>query len=74
MLFGSSALIVKEYSPQRHRVRRVRSIFLNKNSLLRALRASAVQSPSPASQVSLKNLVLKPNIPTLQHAISVLSA
>ena len=52
----------KEYSPQRHRVRRVRSIFLIKNSLLRALRASAlkvvadpsfggsaVQSPSPCA-------------------------
>jgi hypothetical protein len=40
---------VKEYSPQRHRVRRVQEYFLIKNSLLRALGVSAVQSPSPAS-------------------------
>jgi hypothetical protein len=68
MLLGSSGLIVREYSPQRHRGRRGRSIFLIKNSLLRALCASAVQSPSPASQVSLKNLLLKPNTPILQYS------
>jgi hypothetical protein len=35
----------KEYSPQRRRVRRVRSIF-NKDFLLRVLSASAVSFPS----------------------------
>jgi hypothetical protein len=67
-------MIVREYSPQRHGVRRVRSIFLIKNSLLRALRASAVQSLSPVSHGSLKNLLLKPNTPVLQHSIFVLCA
>jgi Uri superfamily endonuclease len=52
---GYSGFCVKKYSTQRHRVRRDRRIFLIKNSLLRVLRASAVQSPSPASQESLKN-------------------
>jgi hypothetical protein len=47
----------KKYSPQRHRVRRDRENFLIKNSLLRVLRASAVQSPTPASQENLKPLI-----------------
>jgi len=34
--------------------------FLIKNSLLRVLRASAVQCPSPASQESLKTHMLQP--------------
>jgi hypothetical protein len=37
--------------------------FFNKKSLLRVLRASAVQSPSPALRGSLKNLLLKPHTP-----------
>ena len=68
---GYSGFCVKKYSPQRHRVRRDRRIFLIKNSLLRVLRASAlktvadpsfggsaVQSPNPASQESLKTRFL----------------
>jgi hypothetical protein len=63
---------VEQYSPQRHGVRRDRRTFLIKNSLLSVLRASAlktvadpsfggsaVQSPSLASQESLKTLEKK---------------
>ncbi len=39
---------MKKHSPQRHRVRRDRRTFSIENSLLRVLRASAVQSPTTA--------------------------
>src|SRR5258707_11544100 len=45
-VLGTSGFLVKKYSPQRHRVRGVRSISLSR-TLFRVLRASAVQFPSP---------------------------
>jgi hypothetical protein len=49
---------VKKYTAEARSSQRSEN-FLIKNSLLRVLRASAVQFPSPASQESLKTHMLQ---------------
>ena len=60
LFFGSSGMTVKDYSPQRRGVHRCYFLL----PLLRDLSASAVQFPSPRTEIALARLVAqKPEYP-----------